>query len=141
MGLKFAGFTLMELMIVVAIIGILAAIAYPAYQDYGTRARRADGKAILLELAARQERFYFGQNTYANTLALLGYNKTTSPEDHFNIAAPVSMAAPLTIANSFQLVATPVNADADCTDLQLNSRGQKGSSGSSTTDANDCWGR
>ncbi|KHK49291.1 pili assembly chaperone [Ralstonia sp. A12] len=41
-----AGFTLIELMIVVAVVGILAAIAVPAYQDYVTRSRVTEGLTL-----------------------------------------------------------------------------------------------
>lgn len=61
MSKRNAGFTLIELMIVVAIIAILAAIALPAYQDYVIRAQVSEG--VTLADGAKSAVWDFISNT------------------------------------------------------------------------------
>jgi len=50
-----AGFTLIEVMIVVVILGILSSLAFPAYTDYIRRGRVTDAVAQLAEFNLRME--------------------------------------------------------------------------------------
>jgi type IV pilus assembly protein PilE len=65
-----AGFTLVELMMVVIIVGVLISIGLPAYQDQAIRAARAGAKAEMLEIAVRQKQFLLSNRAYASKTLL-----------------------------------------------------------------------
>ena len=64
-----AGFTLIEVMIVVAIIGVLAAIAYPSYRDYVLRSKISEAVGAMETLRTDMERFYQDNRTYDGSSA------------------------------------------------------------------------
>ncbi len=78
-----AGFTLLELMIVVVIIGVLAAIAIPTFINYVHKARTSEATTFLGEIHQRQEAYRAEFGIYANPSggALTTFNPTILPTD------------------------------------------------------------
>jgi type IV pilus assembly protein PilE len=127
------GFTLVELMIVIMIVAILAAIAYPAFNRYAFRARRAEGKDMLMQAATAEERYFTNFNTYINVPATLNLPATSLNQYYtLNIAAgtlnPVTCAVQAgVITNSYVVsavidVSKPQANDA-CGTLMLDNQG------------------
>jgi type IV pilus assembly protein PilA len=70
---KKAGFSLVELMVVVAIIGILASIAVPNFLKFQAKAKQSSAKVELSGLYGAQKAFYAEYSTYHQNLPLIGY--------------------------------------------------------------------
>lgn len=149
---RIAGFTLIELMIVVVIIAILASIAVPAYTSSVRKSRRTEAKTALLDLAAREERYYATQNVYADTPAALQYGSGAWPVpvgSYYSISS-VTSSAPVasptnTTPGTYTLQITPTAGspqlqDTACQTFQLDQTGKQSSQDASGSDSSTtCW--
>ena len=61
-----AGFTLIELMVVIAIVAILAALALPSYADYITRSKLTEATNGLADFRVKQEQYYQDNRVYGS---------------------------------------------------------------------------
>jgi type IV pilus assembly protein PilE len=147
-----SGVTLMELMVALAIIAILARIAIPIYAGQAMESRRVDAKNALLDLAAREEKWFATNNVYTANFAQsggLGYTGATSTTTAIALGSGSTSDYSMTISvtNSganYAITATPVNQQANdgCGAYTLNDAGvqanQTVSSATAITGLN-CW--
>ena len=75
MGKHGAGFTLIELMVVVAIVGLLGAFVYPVYSDSVKRANRSQIMVLLWQQSQSLERFFSKNGVYRGAENLSVGNK------------------------------------------------------------------
>lgn len=133
-----AGFTLIELMVVVAVVAILGAVAFPSYQNAVRKGKRGQVKADMLEISQLAERYRTINNTF--TGFTLGTGFGTSPRGSTGTARNYTLALNVASGTAYTLTATPVNGqvkDTRCGTLTLNHAGQKTESG--TADLAECW--
>jgi type IV pilus assembly protein PilE len=136
-----AGFTLIELMVVVAIVGVLAAIAYPSYLAYVRQANRTDATKSLQLTAQSLQRCYSQNFTYLTGCNVVA-GSTPSPNAYYTIKLVIPDA------QDYTLTATPANppqtGDTGCWTFTLVSTGvQTAANSGGTTNATitqTCWG-
>ena len=131
-GTGMAGFTLIELMVVVLIVAVLATVAFSAYTNNVTATRRKAAAACLIEHGQFMERWYTTRLSYQNANPALGC--ATDLNQFYTFASPST-------ATTYTITATPKppqsTRDTKCGTLGINQTGTKTKTGTGTVA--DCW--
>lgn len=131
-----AGFTLVELMVVVLVVAMLAAIAIPGYRSQVVKTQRAAAAACLVQYQHMVERLYTTELSYATaaTLPLPG----CATEDGMDTRYGFNVTGVTATAYTARAVPTSDFAarDTRCGTLTIN---QLGVRGVTSGDRDECW--
>jgi type IV pilus assembly protein PilE len=139
------GFTLLELTVALAVVGILASLGWSGYSQHVQKARRAEGRAALLQALLQQERQFSYRHSYqafapgARGTEFKWYSGDRPETSAYSIAAQACEGEDL--RSCVRLTAVPggplVDAayrDERCGTLHIDSRGGRGADGGAS-----CW--
>ncbi len=141
--LQAAGFTIIEMMMVVTLVAILGSIAVSTYRSYILRSQRTEGRMVLLATQVAQEKYFLQNNTYATDIA------TVIAAPPAGLGVPLS-AAGLTNGGNYTISFTAATANsytmqavatagqtkdtAACLTFTINEQGQR-----TPADSTGCW--
>ena len=137
---RLAGFSLVELLVVLVIMGVLSAVALPAYTRYVQRGHRTEAMAALLESQHFMERYYSANGQYlspANAVPLLPQRLQGIPSQG---TVRYQLSVREATVKSYVLQAVPEGSMAGdiCGSLTINQTGLRGVL-NSTRSVAECW--
>jgi type IV pilus assembly protein PilE len=110
-----AGFTLIEMMVVIVIIGVLSLIAYPSYLENIRKTKRVEVKVTLVDIAAKMQHYQVVHHRFLkkdnNPINLGDLNFKTNASNQLEIPEydPVYLIEMLDVKEkSWTLVAYPI---------------------------------
>lgn len=143
-----AGFTLVELLIVMAIVAILGVIAVPGYRNYVVGARQNSAQQALLRMAGAMENCYSMNQTYEGCFGtgnsgVTDFLKANDLESYYELSSMTNVTA-----RDFKVAVQAKGGQfndvaSSCQVLAVDRLGRKliaSSSGTLSVDANNtCW--
>lgn len=109
-GGRAAGFTLIEVMIVVAIVAILSSIALPAYSDYMRRGQVQEAFGYLSDSRVKMEQYYQDNRNYGPSSSACASVFAPPPNavKYFTFSCSPNTRAGDTLQQSYTVTATGV---------------------------------